>query len=62
MFRIIEKVGDRSHDGYPKWYQDKVKTIAEAILKKKYSEILEAPSITSESHNDICDQKELIRK
>ncbi|UCD55521.1 MAG: hypothetical protein JSV93_01610 [Candidatus Omnitrophota bacterium] len=48
MYKInlTERIGNRSNENLPTWYKEKVKVMAEIIVKKKLSETFEIASST----------------
>ena len=45
---ITEKIGNRSNENLPAWYKEKVKVIAEIIMKKTQPYTYSTPSYANE--------------
>ena len=59
---ITERTGSRSNEALPAWYKEKVKVMAEVIVKKKFSDSLEIASAASRPRNDVSTELEVVVK
>ena len=59
---ITERTGNYPNENLPAWYKEKVKVMAEIIMKRKFSESFEIASPPSAAHNDISAGLEVVVK
>ena len=59
---ITERTRNRSNENLPAWYKERVKVIAELIMKKKFSESFEIAPQPSAACNDISTGLEVVVK